>query len=295
MTQKENRTGSVIVVAYDSCSPIEYRTIGRMRADGILEIQYPFRNADGTPISGTADDGTQVDLSHIIFPDDHEEKIDPARTVEVGSGGPYRVFLCENAVSLFELLFECSADDAEHAMEQAKDAYPGCKVIACRPFDGSPLRYVAHSPNESATNAGAGFWSNDAGWCEFDDATLFSHSEIQTVQLPLSIGQNARWVNAAEAELHYGGTPPQPLPDDSEIEVSLDGGSSWQPAPQGVRIVYRNAPIDGEDGVGELHFNATTEGLITDVWTTREALDHNIGTSAQLLGDIVTNLVEEGN
>ena len=294
--QDKNRTGSVIVVGYDACSPIEYRTIGRMRADGTLEVQYPFRNADGSPISGTADDGTQVDLSHIIFPNDDEAQIDPARTVGVEGGGPYRVFLCENAVSLFELLFECTADDAEHAMDQAKDAYPGCKIISCAPFDGSPLHYVVYSPNESATNGGAGFWSNDAGWCEFDDATLFSHSEIQTVQLPLSLGQDARWVNAAEAELHYGGTPPQQPSDESEIEASLDGGSSWLPAPQGVRIVYRNVPIDGEDGTGELHINATTEGLIADVWTTRDCpLDHNIGSSAQLLGDIITDLVEENS
>lgn len=78
------------------------------------------------------------------------------------------------------------------------------------------------------------------------------------------------------------------------ILVSLDGGVSYQSAPEGVRIIYQNIPIDGEDGAGEVHINATHEGLITDVWTTREEpLDHNIGTDSVLIDDLITRLVGE--
>lgn len=82
----------------------------------------------------------------------------------------------------------------------------------------------------------------------------------------------------------------------SEVEpsllVSLDGGQRFLPAPSGVRMIFRNIEIDGEDGFGELHLNATHEGLITDIWTSREEhLDHNIGTDSQLVSDIVTRLV----
>ena len=81
-----------------------------------------------------------------------------------------------------------------------------------------------------------------------------------------------------------------------KIKVSLDGGVTFQDANEGVRIVYEGVDIPGEDGTGELHLNATHEGLVTDVWTTREEpLDHNIGTSAQLVEDIVGDLVEEND
>lgn len=81
-----------------------------------------------------------------------------------------------------------------------------------------------------------------------------------------------------------------------KIKVSLDGGMTFKNANEGVRIVYKGVHIPGDDGTGELHLNATHEGLITDVWTTRdESLDHNIGTSSQLIEDLVSDLVEEND
>lgn len=79
-----------------------------------------------------------------------------------------------------------------------------------------------------------------------------------------------------------------------KIRVSLDGGMTFQDANEGVRIVYEGMEVPGEDENGQLHLNATHEGLVTDVWVTRdEPLDHNIGTSSRLLDDLVADLVAE--
>lgn len=87
-----------------------------------------------------------------------------------------------------------------------------------------------------------------------------------------------------ETESPEGGYP---------MKVSLDGGLTWVPAPEGVRIAYENVLIDGENEAGEVQINCTHEGLITDIWSTREEpLDHNIGTESVPIDDIVTRLVE---
>lgn len=80
----------------------------------------------------------------------------------------------------------------------------------------------------------------------------------------------------------------------SDLKVSLDGGVTYQPAPSGVRILYDNVAVIGEDEPGQVHINATSEGIITDVWVSREAhLDHNIGTSQDTAEGIAADLVEE--
>lgn len=87
----------------------------------------------------------------------------------------------------------------------------------------------------------------------------------------------------------------------ARLSVSLDGGETYQPAKEGVRILYANVPVDGEDARGDLHINATHEGLITDVWVTdimsseENPLDHNIGSKCELIEDIVYRLVAEND
>lgn len=49
---------------------------------------------------------------------------------------PYRVMLHEEPGETFTLVFDCQAEDADHAAEQAEDAYPGCLVISTTLFDG---------------------------------------------------------------------------------------------------------------------------------------------------------------
>ena len=97
----------------------------------------------------------------------------------------------------------------------------------------------------------------------------------------------------------YAQIPPtvvfEPVSDAPTMLVSLDGGVSYAPAPNGVRIIYQGVMIDGEDGRGEVHINASTEGLITDIWMTRDQEDHNVGTDSVGIDDIVSRLVAEND
>lgn len=78
------------------------------------------------------------------------------------------------------------------------------------------------------------------------------------------------------------------------IKVSLDGGATWQVAPCGVRVIYEDVLVPGEDEKGQLHLNATHEGIITDVWVTGDVpLDHNIGTSSKTIDDMVCEMVDD--
>lgn len=80
----------------------------------------------------------------------------------------------------------------------------------------------------------------------------------------------------------------------SGLKYSTDGGLTWHKAKNEIRIIYENQPVPGEDRNGELHVVATHEGLIMDVWVTREQhLDHNIGTSSEMASEIVQRLAEE--
>jgi hypothetical protein len=74
--------------------------------------------------------------------------------------------------------------------------------------------------------------------------------------------------------------------------VSLDGGVTYHPVTDSVRVVYPVPMIPGEDEPGELHLNLTSEGLIADVWVSRdESLDHNLATLSTRLDDFVGDMV----
>ena len=46
----------------------------------------------------------------------------------------YRVLLHEEYGDKFQLVFECMAEDFDHAEEQAESMYPGCQVISVTEF-----------------------------------------------------------------------------------------------------------------------------------------------------------------
>lgn len=89
------------------------------------------------------------------------------------------------------------------------------------------------------------------------------------------------------------------------IHVSLDGGKTWVEAKDGVRVIVDDLPLsnpamvyDSETG-GQLVFNFTSEGLITDVWADEvvvddplQKADKNLGTESAMYDDIIERLIE---
>ena len=44
---------------------------------------------------------------------------------------PYRVMLHEDKGDKFKLVFDCQAEDEDHAEEQALNAYPNGEIVSC--------------------------------------------------------------------------------------------------------------------------------------------------------------------
>ena len=81
------------------------------------------------------------------------------------------------------------------------------------------------------------------------------------------------------------------------LKVSLDGGDTYVDAPNGVRVIYTDMMIIGEEEGGEIHVNLTQEGIITDLWQHgvcegpgSSPTDFNVGTSAEPIDDIICRL-----
>lgn len=120
----------------------------------------------------------------------------------------YRVTLLEEPGDRFTIVFDCYAEDADHAAEQAENAYPGSEVKNCTIMDNGALL------------------------------------------------------------------------------VSLDGGITYVPAVNGVRLIYSGIELENRQQ-GELHLNMTHEGLLTDVFDG----DTNLATDSVMYQDIVDRLV----
>ena len=87
------------------------------------------------------------------------------------------------------------------------------------------------------------------------------------------------------------------MANNSSVLFSVDGGLTWNSAKEGVRVLYLDVNLPDER-VGDLIFNMTSEGLITDLRTTPlgdsiDAIkDANVCfTSSELVEDIVLELV----
>lgn len=64
-------------------------------------------------------------------------------------------------------------------------------------------KFVIYSPNESALT-GKGFWNIKNGWGVIDNATRYSEQIKETQKLPISTGNDARYVLLEEANACYG-------------------------------------------------------------------------------------------
>lgn len=56
------------------------------------------------------------------------------------------------------------------------------------------MQFVLYSIRELVHQDGAGFWSNDNGWVEFKLATRFTLASVPSCNLPISSGQDAKWI-----------------------------------------------------------------------------------------------------
>lgn len=80
--------------------------------------------------------------------------------------------------------------------------------------DLSSNQYVIYSPVEAAEFDDAGYWSNENGWTVFEGATRFSLSEMQAFSLPMSSGNDARWLlieNEADVALESLALASEPM------------------------------------------------------------------------------------
>lgn len=78
------------------------------------------------------------------------------------------------------------------------------------------------------------------------------------------------------------------------MKVSIDGGQTFQDVGS-VYVCYDDVDVPGEDDLGQVQVKLTDEGIVSDVWVTREEnLDHNIGTESETIQELIDRLVEEG-
>jgi hypothetical protein len=75
------------------------------------------------------------------------------------------------------------------------------------------------------------------------------------------------------------------------MKIILDDGTEIKS--DSVTLIWEDQLVPGENENGELHIKATSEGLVSDVWVSREqSLDHNLATAWRTTDDIIETLVE---
>lgn len=69
------------------------------------------------------------------------------------------------------------------------------------PFMSESDPVVIYSPNEAACGNGGGFWSNEDGWTDLENATEFEKADVIKLTLPLSSGGDAQWFFKSKFEV----------------------------------------------------------------------------------------------
>lgn len=91
-------------------------------------------------------------------------------------------------------------------------AIPTSATVTVEAINPADQKYVVYSHQEAQDNDGAGFWDHTNGWTTFGDATRFTESERQTLDQPLSSGNDAIWV-----KLNYDGASDESPPAMHEV------------------------------------------------------------------------------
>lgn len=73
------------------------------------------------------------------------------------------------------------------------------------------------------------------------------------------------------------------------MQVSLDGGETFLPAREGVRVIVQGQ--ESESGPVDVHFNLTHEGVVTDLW----AGDAHVSTEAVPYDETVSRLYDDSD
>ena len=140
----------------------------------------------------------------------------------------YRVLLNEEHSPTFQTVFNCMAEDDDHAQEQAENAYPGCEINTVS-FDMSPVKYVLFSQEElSKSDDSAGFWSDANGWTTLADATVYYDEDVKESRLPLL--SDARWVLMEDAEARYGASNVAKMRLILDVTYNLNGENAVEMA-----------------------------------------------------------------
>lgn len=77
------------------------------------------------------------------------------------------------------------------------------------------------------------------------------------------------------------------------LKVSLDGGETYIDAPMGVRIIYTNVSVPGEEAPSELHLNVMNDSIIKDVLVKRNGEDHILVNTVDSLDGLISRLINE--
>jgi hypothetical protein len=106
----------------------------------------------------------------------------PSQMLEIGTMQDFRLMVVENPnepdLDQTPIIFPCLADDMAHAIEQAVDAYPGCRVLGTQEKGSidSPLTFTASwfDPSSSRKTkfaiSGVAWWRDETS--EYDSYTL---------------------------------------------------------------------------------------------------------------------------
>lgn len=210
-----------------------------------------------------------------------------AKLAELQSKGGRDVNLAEEVDAIFREIgvrtvahpLGWSEIEIEHALHNLDTEYGEEAVIALA--NGREIRCPAHPEPCSyvrVMQAGCelGYWV-ETEWASTPD-------EVMGAILGLASGSRT-------AETTVGQTGQrQPAPD--RLQVSLDGGRTYHPAQQGVRILYEGMPGHEQGEQRNLHVHATGEGLIFDVWQQDLEDSRNVGTRSQTAQELIDSLIE---
>lgn len=118
-----------------------------LEVEGQMFVQsgFHFANRMGYFITENPFEGGSNDSLEITVEDVDDEDSDNRDHLLVN----FRVMLHEEPGDKFQLVFECQAENKDHAEEQAENAYPGCEIISCLPFDGVGIANTAQNTETS--------------------------------------------------------------------------------------------------------------------------------------------------